>query len=310
MKLSISIVNWNTKEILRKCLNSLYKNTFKDFEIFVVDNDSSDGSAEMIRQEFPQTNLIANTQNTGFAKANNQAIKLSAGEYILVLNPDIIVFQDTLKKMITYIENNNDIGALGIKLLNENSTEIKKGYFRKYPSLRQTFLFYTMLENLSLRSKWLKNKFWEKTDTSQITTIEQIPGACLLLRRKTIDEIGLFDERFGLFFEDVDLCYRINKSHWKIYFNPEIEAIHIGAQSIGLLNYTELATKFFTSMHLYLKKHHSSIKAIITKYIVILNTMLKVFIFKSLYIFSNYNRTKRKEHINMLMCIIKNLWKI
>jgi len=310
MKLSVSIVNWNTKETLRKCLESLYKNSFDDFETFVIDNNSSDGSTEMILQEFPQVNLIANTKNIGFAKANNQAIRLSVGEYILILNPDIIFFKDTIKNMISYIENNKDIGALGIKLLDEGKNEVKKGYFRKYPSLRQTFFFYTMLENLSLKNKWLKNKFWEKIDTSNITKIEQIPGACLLLRKKTLDEIGLFDEEFKLFFEDVDLCYRINKSKWEIHFNPKIEAIHIGAASIQLLTYEELATTFFTSMHRYLKKHHSSLKAITAKYIIILNTLLKIFIFKSLYHLSDYKKDRRKKHITMLIGIVKNLWRI
>jgi GT2 family glycosyltransferase len=310
MKLSISIVNWNTREILEKCLKALYESCFKDFEIFVIDNNSSDNSIDTVKNKFPQVNLIANTANLGFSKGNNQAIKISSGKYILVLNPDIIVSPDTLQKMIDFIEKDHDIGALGIKLLNENNIEDKSGYFRKYPSITQVILFYTILETISLKIKFIRNKYWERQNNNKISPIEQIPGACLLLRKEAINDVGFFDEDFCLFFEDVDLCYRISKSHWKIYFNPDITAIHKGAQSISMLSYTELATKFFTSMYIYFIKHHSFLKAKIAKNIIICNTLLKIIVFKSLYYLSDYKKEKRKEHIQMLYNLLINLWKI
>lgn len=307
MNLSISIVNWNTKDHLKRCLDSIYDNNYKDFEVFVVDNNSNDGSSEMVKNNFPKVNLIANAKNIGFAKANNQAIKLSHGKYILILNPDIILFKDTISKMIDFMEENPLAGAIGIKLLDENGSELKRGYFRKYPSIPQLIFFYTILENMSLKNRWLRNRYWEPVDTLRIMEIQQIPGACLLVRRKVIDEIGLFDERFRLFFEDVDLCYRIKKSEWKIFFVPEIEAIHIGAQSIGMLTYTELASTFFNSMYLYFKKNHSLIKAQIAKIIITVNTLIKIIIISCLYHLSDYKRAKRLEYIRMLYKFIKAL---
>lgn len=295
---SISIVNWNTKDLLRKCLNSIYENSFRDFEVFVVDNNSSDGSVQMVKEQFPQVNLLANTENLGFAKANNQAIRQSRGKYILILNPDIILFKDTLGQMISFMEENPQAGIMGIKLNNDNT---KTGYFRKYPSIIQVLLFYTMLDKLSLKNKWLKDRYWESIDTPSVIEIPQVPGACLLMRK----EIGLFDEDFNLFFEDVDLCYRIKKAGWKIFYVPYIKAIHKGAQSISMLPYTELADRFFTSMHLYFKKHHSFIKAETARLIIILNTLLKIAVMTFLYCLSDYKRDRRREHIQMLWKFLK-----
>lgn len=306
MTLSISIVNWNTKDLLKECLNSIYENSYKDIEVFVVDNNSSDGSAEMVMRNFTKVNLISNTHNYGFAKANNEAIKESHGKYILILNPDVILFKDTISKMINFMDTHPAAGAIGIKLLNKKGVEIKTGYFRKLPSILQVFLFYTMLEKLSLKSNYLRNKYWELTDTSTVKEIPQIPGACLLLRRDAIKEIGIFDERFQLFFEDVDLCCRIRQSGWKIFFVPDITAIHIGAQSISMLSYLDLAGRFFNSMDLYFKKHHSLIKAYIVKFIIISNTLVKIIITTLLYYLSDYKKDKRREHIHMLLSFIKN----
>lgn len=310
MKLSISIVNWNTKGLLNQCLESIYKSSFKDFDVFVVDNNSADGSAEMVKNLFPEVNLLSNTKNLGFAKGNNQAIRLSKGRYILILNPDIILYENTLEQMLSFMDTHPGAGAIGIKLMEADSTETKKGYFRRFPSIIQTILFYTMLDKVCLKNRRLTDKYWERLDTSGIMEIDQVPGACLFVRKEMLEEIGLFDERFELFFEDVDLCYRIKKANWKLIYVPSIQAVHIGAQSIGKLPYSELATKFFRSMYLYSEKHHSQIKAEIMKHIVLCNTLLKILITQSLYYLSNYKKEKRAEHIHMLWQLAKNLWRM
>lgn len=308
MNLSISIVNWNTKNLLQRCLSSLYESYYKDYEIFVIDNNSTDRSAEMVKDYFPEVELIVNPTNLGFAKANNQAIKLSQGKYILILNPDVIVFRDTLREMVNFMDLNPSVGTLGIKLVNEKGTEIKSGYYRKFPSIPQVLLFYTILGNRSLRNRYLRNRYWEAVDTSRTIEVPQVPGACLMVRRKVIQEVGTFDERFKLFFEDVDWCYRIKKDGWKIFFVPYITAIHLGAQSICMLPYPELASRFFNSMYLYFKKHYSISKALIAKFIVTSDTLLKIAIFLCLYLFSKYKRAKRLEHMRMLWKSIRKLW--
>lgn len=310
MKLTISIVNWNTKEHLTDCLRSLLESDFKDFEIFVVDNNSSDGSCEAVRKLFPAVNLISNTDNLGFGKANNQAIKKANGEYILILNPDIIFYKDTLGQMISFMDKNPKTGVLGIKLLEKDGKESQKGYFRKMPSLTQVFLFYTLLENITLKNKFLRNKFWAQDDTGKITEISQIPGACLFSRKDLLQKIGGFDEDFKLFFEDVDLCYRIQKNGFKLIYNPEIKAVHIGAQSISKLPYDELAGRFYESMYLFFKKHHTLIGAKTAKIVILLNTFTKLMIFETLFTLSNYKREKRQKHIHTLWNLTKNIWKI
>lgn len=301
MNLTISIVNWNTKEILQKSLDAIFQSNYKDFEVFVVDNASSDGSVEMVKEKFPQVNLISNKENLGFAKANNQAITACHGRYVLILNPDVIVYKDTIGRMIEFIDKHPEAGAIGIGLVDEYGKELKRGYYRKYPSIPQIILFYTIFENISLKSNLLKNRYWEPVDTSKTMEIQQVPGACLLIRRN----LAWFDERFWLFFEDVDLCYRIKKKGWKIYLVPDIKAIHIGARCISMLTYPELATSFFNSLYLYLKKHHSTLKAQIARIIIISNMLIKILIMQFLYYLSNYKREKRKEHIQMLWQCIK-----
>jgi len=310
MKLSISIVNWNTKDLLVKCLESISNSTYKDLEIFVIDNNSSDESAKIVKTRFPSVHLIENTDNLGFGKANNLALREIHGKYALILNPDIVFFEDTINDMIDFMDNNPSAGAIGISLLDQNMEEDTRGYFRKFPSILQVLFFYTLLERFTLKSAWLKNKLWSSSTSSDIIEIEQVPGACLLVRRDILEKIGLFDEVFPLFFEDVDLCYRIHQSGHKILYVPSIRAIHIGAQSISKLTYTELAGRFFYGMIYFFRKHHSKTKANVVKVIIIINTWFKYFFVRSLYYLSDYKRNKRKEHTDMLRQFMRNLWKM
>ncbi len=230
MQLSIVIVSWNVRKDITNCISSLSVNPpVCSFETIVVDNASSDGSAQEIREQFPEVTCVANDQNYGFAAANNQGIKLAKGEYLLFLNPDTIVRSGSLDPLVTFMDSNKDVGACGPKLLNEDGSTQRS--VRKFPSYRGalyrfTFLKYFKIFKNSYRS-WLMRDF----DHQSRIDVNQLMGAALLVRKSIIDEIGGFDENFFMYYEEVDLCYRIKKHGWRIVFLPQASITHLGGRS-------------------------------------------------------------------------------
>lgn len=228
--LSICIVNWNVKELLKACLNSIYTNT-KDisFEVTVVDNNSSDGSTEMIKNDFPQVKLIENSFNAGFTKANNQAIKIAQGNYIMILNPDTEVIDNALNKMVRFMESRRDCGALGCKLLNTDGSLQRS--CRMFPSLEAMLYSSLFLDSLLPKSRLFGKYFMTWWDFNETREVDQPMGSALMLKKEVIDKVGLFDENIFIWFDEVDLCYRIKKAGWKIYFTPEAQIKHHLSQS-------------------------------------------------------------------------------
>lgn len=225
MDLSIVIVTWNSQEFIRNCLDSIFlsQGNFTS-EIIVVDNCSSDETAKIVEQLYPQVNLIQNKKNLGYAKANNQGIEKAKGEYILLLNPDTQVLEDALSLMYEFMEENLKIGALGPKLLNPDKTV--QASCREFPSFSTLIWEFFGLSRLFPRSRvfgrWRMGCF----DFDIQREVDQPMGSCLMLRRATLEDVGAFDENFVMFFNDVDLCFRIKKGGWKIYFYPEAKVIH------------------------------------------------------------------------------------
>ena len=228
-KLSIIIINYNAKESILKCIDSIYYSLLNNvFEIVVVDNNSVDGSKEEIKKQFRQVNLIVNQVNRGFAAACNQALKISQGEYILLLNPDTIV-NHSLIKMVEYVENNERVGILGCKILNPDGSIQRTAYAP--PSLLND-----IISGLTFRWLWLlrpKNRWvTHQCRFSQVPfKVGWVSGACLMTRRKTIQNIGFLDEKFFLGAEDVDWCCRAIKKGWRVVYFPSAQVIHIGEQS-------------------------------------------------------------------------------
>ncbi|MFH1710130.1 MAG: glycosyltransferase family 2 protein [bacterium] len=223
--LSICIVNWNVKELLNACLVSIYKNT-KDisFEVIVVDNNSSDDSVQMVKKDFPQVKLIANKTNAGFTKANNQAIKISQGRYIMLLNPDTEVTDNAMNKMIKFMESRRDCGALGCKLLNTDGTLQRS--CRTFPSLEVMLYNALFLDSLLPKSRIFGKYFMTWWDFNETREVDQPMGSALMIKKEVLAKVGLFDENIFIWFDEVDLCYRIKKAGWKIYFTPDIQIKH------------------------------------------------------------------------------------
>lgn len=280
--LSISIVNYNTRELLKKCLKSIYENTHRiSFEVFVVDNDSRDGSTKMVKEEFPQVYLIENKINVGFAKANNQAIKKSSGRYILLLNSDTIVLPNSFSIMTDFMDHHLQAGALGCKLLNPDMT--LQPSCREFPSFITLLFESTFLDQLFPSSKVIGRYKLGHWKHNEVREVDQPMGACLMVRRKTIDEIGLLDEKFYMFFEEVDWCYRIKKRNWKIYFLPKAKAIHYGGQSIRKVN-LKMFFCWHKSRYRFFKKKYSKVPPIVLKTILIGCSLLQpIIILTALY---------------------------
>lgn len=225
MDLSIVIVTWNSEEYIRNCLDSILVSARNsNLEIIVVDNNSSDETAKIVEQLYPQVTLIQNKKNLGYAKANNQGIGKVKGEYILLLNPDTQVLEDSLPLMYEFMEENPKVGALGPKFLNPDKTV--QASCREFPTFSTLIWEFSSLSRLFPRSRvfgrWRMGHF----NFDKQREVDQPMGSCLVLRRATLDDVGIFDENFPMFFNDVDLCFRIKKRGWKIYFYPEAKVIH------------------------------------------------------------------------------------
>lgn len=231
--LSIIIASWNTEKYLAGCLRSLFEQkTSFNFEVIVVDNASKDKTVGMVMNQFSQVKLVANDKNLGFAKANNQGLETAQGEFILLLNPDTIVLPDTLEKTVKYLQENKEIGVLGCKLLDEDKTI--QPSVRRFPTLKSQILILLKLHYLFPKAKSLQNYFAADFDYNKIQEADQIMGAFMLIRKEVISEFGLFDERFYVWFEEVDFCRRIKESKkWKIVYYPEAEIIHLGGKSFA-----------------------------------------------------------------------------
>jgi GT2 family glycosyltransferase len=225
MSLSIIIVTWNSAKFIRNCLDSIIQNAGKlEPEIVLVDNDSSDHTVKIVEEQYPQVKLIRNKDNRGYAQANNQGIENSHGEYLLLLNPDTEVQENSLIQMIRFMKENVQTGALGPQLLNPNGTiQPSCREFPKYSTLLWEFSGLSRLFPKSrIFGQWRMGYF----NFHETREVDQPMGSCLLLRRKTLEEVGVFDQRFPMFFNDVDLCYRIKNAGWKIFFFPDAHILH------------------------------------------------------------------------------------
>lgn len=232
MNLSIIIVNWNTKNLLDDCLSSIYKETQNiSFEIFVIDNASSDGSAEMVKKKYPAVRLIENKKNRGFAAANNQAIKQATGKYVLILNSDTVILDGALNKIVKIEEAHPEAGIFGVKTLNSNGTIQKT--VRRDPALFTQLILPSKMKIIFPNARPFREYYFDDFDYDQESCVPQLQGSFLLIKKEVFDKIGLLDEKFFLWFEEVDFCLRARQAGYKILYSPEAAIIHYGGASFS-----------------------------------------------------------------------------
>lgn len=249
MDLSIVIVNWNTRDLLRDCLRSVAAGRGRlNVEVLVVDNASSDGSAEMIRAEFPDVHLIENEHNLGFAGGNNVALRQAKGRYVLLLNTDTLVHGQVLTEAIAWLDGHPEVGVIGPRVLNaDGSTQPSCSAF---PSLK----FLTMQAlGLTRIARWDSYRMtgWDRSSEMQVDVIS---GAAMFVRRQAIEEVGLLDEAFFFYGEETDWCHRFGRAGWKLVFVPIPEVTHFGGGAVGQLNHKRdvMMTEGTTRLH---RKH-------------------------------------------------------
>ncbi|MEI6522856.1 MAG: glycosyltransferase [Bacteroidota bacterium] len=254
--LSVIIVNYNVEYFLEQCLLSVEKAAKNiDAEIFVVDNNSVDGSVNLVKEKFPFVKLIENKKNTGFSFANNQAIKESQGKYVLLLNPDTLVEEDTFEKIITFMNTHQDAGGLGVMMVDGKGIFLPESK-RGLPTPMVAFYKIFGLSALFPKSKIFGRYHVGYLDKNKTHEIEILSGAFMLLRKKVLDEIGLLDETFFMYGEDIDLSYRITKAGYKNYYFPETKIIHYKGESTkkSSVNYVFI---FYRAMIIFAEKHFS-----------------------------------------------------
>lgn len=254
MKLSVIIVNYNVKYFLEQCLLSVNRACRNiESEIFVVDNASSDGSVEMLKEKFPSVKMIGNTNNVGFAKANNQAIEKSSGEFVLLLNPDTVVAEDTFEKCIAFMQTHSATGALGVRMIDGKGNflpESKRGLPTPAVAFYKTF----GLAKLFPRSKTFGKYHLGFLNEHETNEVEVLSGAFMFIRKSVLDTIGLLDESFFMYGEDIDFSYRITTEGFKNFYFPETTIIHYKGESTRRtsLNYVVV---FYNAMKIFAEKH-------------------------------------------------------
>ncbi len=259
MTLSIIIVNYNVKYFLEQCLYSLQKSSLKQFEIIVVDNQSSDGSINYLKPKFPQVQFIVNESNKGFAKACNQGLAIARGENILFLNPDTIVAEDTLETAIKFLNQDENIGAIGVRMIDGKGKFLKESK-RSFPgpvtSLFKLFGFARVFPRSPSFSRYHLGHLSEHGNHE----VDVLAGAFMMIKKQVLLKCGTFDETFFMYGEDVDLSYRIQKAGYKNYYVADAEIIHFKGESTkrGSLNYVRM---FYNAMSIFVQKHYGGARA-------------------------------------------------
>lgn len=256
MKLSVVIVNYNVEYFLEQCINSARKALTKTSgEIIVVDNNSIDGSVDMVKSKFQDVKLIENKENTGFSRANNQAMRMANGEYVLLLNPDTVVEEDTFVKCIEFMDDHQEAGGLGVKMIDGTGKflpESKRGLPTPWVAFYKIFGLSTIFR----KSKKFGRYHLSYLNMDQTHEVEILSGAYMLMRKEALDKVGLLDEDFFMYGEDIDLSYRIIKGGYKNYYYPETSIIHYKGESTkkSSVNYVFV---FYRAMIIFANKHFS-----------------------------------------------------
>ncbi|OGK31280.1 hypothetical protein A3F29_00250 [Candidatus Roizmanbacteria bacterium RIFCSPHIGHO2_12_FULL_33_9] len=280
MDLSIVIVSYNTKNFIKDCILSIYKNTQGiKYEIIVVDNASSDGSAGIIKKEFPDVILIAGKKNLGFSSANNKGVRKSHGRYVLFLNPDTLIYKDSISQMLKFMDSHGEIGAATCKLLLPNG-RIDDASHRGFPTPWNSFTYFLGLSKTFPSFKLFSGYNLSFLDLDRTHEIDACAGAFMIVRRKAGDDIGWWDEDYFFYGEDLEFCFRLKEKGWKIYYHPDVSVLHYKGVSGGIkklskqITTASLETKKratdsrFDAMRIFYEKHYEK------KYSKILNWLV------------------------------------
>jgi len=254
LDLSICTPTLQAKDVLRECLRSIDAHTHCAFEIIVVDNASRDGTIEMLRDEFPAVRVIVNATNVGFARAINQALRVSRGRYALLLNNDTVILPDALDRLVEFADAHPDAGIVTPKVLNRDGT-LQKQCRRSFATPWDLFCYFSGLSTLFPKSPLFARYLVTYRDENETHAVDAVSGSCMLIRRAVLEQIGLLDERFFAYQEDADYCFRAKQAGWQIYYYPGAQIIHYASQGGSRINAYRSIYEWHKSYFLYYRKN-------------------------------------------------------
>ncbi|OPA76072.1 glycosyl transferase family 2 [Paenibacillus selenitireducens] len=274
MDLSIIILNYNTRQLTLDCLQSVYSSITKfSYEVIIIDNHSKDDSVQHFQQQYPMATLIANEDNVGFSRANNQGIRIAQGRYILLLNSDTIVEPDTLDIMIRFMDEQPNVGASGCKVVLPDGS-LDKACRRGFPTPSASFYYAFGFSKLFPNNPRFNQYQLGYLSSDESYPIDCLVGAFMLVRREAIDQVGMLDEEFFMYGEDIDWCYRIKEAGWQIYYYAETKITHYKGASSRRKPY-KIIYEFHRAMYLFHRKHYRKKYAILTNGLVYIGIFVK-----------------------------------
>jgi N-acetylglucosaminyl-diphospho-decaprenol L-rhamnosyltransferase len=306
---SIIIVNYNTSKVLRDCINSIFKfENAQTFEIIIIDNFSADDSKEVINRlakEYNNIKPIFLEKLESFSFANNRGIEISSGEYILIMNPDIIFTEPLLEKLLMDFNDDKSIGAITPALVGTDG-KFQRNYFQRYPTIMQFLLFHSIYAKIFFHFPKLMNRWLENQDVDinqkKIWYVEQIPCAFFMAKKTMFQETGFMDENYVLFFEDVDLSYQINKKY-KLAIDSSLSVTHLGGSSFGTPKSDTdwwMYGRFIASMVYFFGKNYSSARKFLLKFFAASNSITIILIEYAKMLIGRADKYRIKKHKNLL----------
>lgn len=296
---SIILVCWNNKDFLESCLHSIFTGNIKhSFDVYVVDNGSTDGSQAMLREAYPQVNIIQNENNVGLSRASNQGIIASKGRTVLLLNNDTLLDGSSLDTMIDFMNEHPEAGAVGGKLLNPDGS-FQAGY-ANFSTLKEEFLIATGLGNI----------FWEgypsHLDVMEPKVVDWLSSACLLLRRSALEEVGLLDEEYFIYGDEADLQYRLKKAGWKVYYLPHAKTIHYGGRSMNRWRRRKLV---YRGKLLFYRKNYGQVRTILLRLMLGILSLGKLFAWVIIY-FMPRCRERATLELGSNLDVLRLCWRL
>jgi len=301
--LSVIIVNWNVRALLRRCLHSILARPHPcSLEVIVVDNGSTDGSAEMVRTEFPQAHLIANPDNRGFTAANNQGLTVARGRYVLLLNPDTEVVGDALETMVTFADAHSDVGVVGPQLLNPDGTV--QSSRRRFPTLATALFESTWLQPYAPHRLLARYYVLDRPD-DEVQDVDWVTGAALMARREAVEQVGPLDEGFFMYSEELDWCRRFRAAGWRVVYLPTARVIHHeGKSSEQVLPARHI--HFQTSKIRYFRKYHGPAAAEVLRLVLLGNYLWQIGLEGAKWLLG-HKRPLRAERIAAYRQVVRSL---